>query len=417
MSMLQSDYRQLQNTYDMQQKQRQESRGYQLENRIINQQVRDNDNIYLTLDIDHPNINSSAIPIGPTIGAAPISMDYTATKNIPILNRCSDYYCSVVKATIPLDELPIMIMPIVPNQADSDKTPLVIGINYNGTRYSQYLQYIADNTLTAPVQNATYQVITPYYYVYSFQVLIRMLNIALDAAYTASGIPALFPPGTVPSPYFYLEPTTNLISLICPKIFSELPAVAPLAAMPTIYMNTPLNTYIDSFQTSFQGYDKPFGQDYVFILNGVGYPTNNMGYAPFGVAATNPPSFYKFTQEYPTLEYWVSLRKIIIITNTIPVNLESVPTANIDINSQVPVLVALSPAVPSEAGQTRAILNYDPSPQYRLVDLISDNPLQTINIRVYWQDRSGDVYPLMLSVFQRASIKLGFFKKSLYNNV
>lgn len=416
--MLQSDYRNLQNAYDMQQRQRQEIRGYQLENRILNETVRDNDNIYLTIDIDHPNVDSTAIPAGATINSAPIQMDYTATKNIPILNRCSDYYCAVVKATIPLDELPIMIMPIVPNQPDSDKTPFVIGIKYNGVHYSQYLEYIADNTLTAPVQNVPYQVITPYYYVYSYQVMIRMLNITLETVYTASGIPALFAPGTAPpAPYFYLDPVTSLISLICPRIFTELPAVAPLLTMPTIYMNTSLNSYLDSFETSFQGYDKLFGEEYVFILNGIGYPTNNMGYAPFGIAATNPPSFYKFTQEYPSLEYWVSLRKIIIVTNTIPVNLESVPTANVDINSQVPVLVALSPAVPSVSGQTRAILNYDPSPQYRLVDLISENPLQTINIRVYWQDRNGDIYPLLLSVFQRTSIKLGFFKKSLYNNV
>lgn len=416
--MLPSDYNFLKNRYD-QEKRLQDAQkyGYQLENRIINEKVKDNDNIYLNIDIDHPIVNYTAIPGGATVGSSPVVMEYNVTKNIPILDNCSDYYCAVVKATIPLDELPIMIVPIVPNQPDSNKTPLVIGINYAGVRYSQFLSYIPDNNQTAPVQNSQLQVVTSYYFMYSYNTMINMINIGLNVAYIASGIQALFPPGTAPpAPYFYLDPNTNLISLICSNIFTTSPAIAPLTSMPMIYMNTELNTYLDSFRTSFLGYDKLFGEEYVFILNGVIFPNDINGYSPFGVAPTNPPSFYKFTQEYSSLEYWVALRKIVIITNTIPVNTESVPTTNIELNSQLPVLISLAPPVESSAGTSRSILNYDPSPQYRLIDLISNNPLQTINLRIYWQDRDGNVYPLLLSVFQRVSIKLGFFKKNLYKN-
>ena len=81
-----------------------------------------------------------------------------------------------------------------------------------------------------------------------------------------------------------------------------------------------------------------------------------------------------------------------------------------------PILTDFVPNISAAAGESRSIAYYVPTSQYRLVDLISTNPLQKIDIRIFWEDRDGNLYPLEISIFQQASLKLGFFKKSLYNS-
>ncbi len=439
--MLPKDYKKLQQQYDQQQQAErqqqqmnspyyvgQQQRGVQLQNRIMTSKKDEDDNIYVNIVMDHPTVNFSALPDGPAIGEDGVEAKDESTKTIPILDKCSDYYCAVIRCTIPLDAVPLLIMPIIPNTVDPghtggfpDKTPFVIGIHYGATgatgptvNFSQSVTYISENNLPKPLQNQKNQVITDYYFTYSYQTLLNMVNVALENAYNASPIPALLAPTVIPPPYFYLDPVTNLISLITHKLWTSLSA--PLTFIPIIYMNLGLYTYFDSFFAKFVGSDQPFGRDLDFALYGHGLPNESQGYAIFGTAPTNPPTYFRFTQEYSSLEYWSSIRKIIIRTNTIPIATETIPpTNNIgDINVSYPILADFTPVITRSAGISRSLIDYTPPGQYKLTDLVSDNPLQKIDVQIFWEDRDGNLYPLLISVFQQASIKLGFFRKSLY---
>jgi hypothetical protein len=402
---------------------------------------RKTDNIYVNVVVDHPEPTYNTAdgpPLQPAYyltGQTPINAEYNVTKTEVILDKASDYYCSVVRFTIPLDTTPLIICPIVPNQSNPNLTPLIIGIQYNGVRYPMNLVYISQSILQAPTQNQPLQVITPYYYMYTYQSFITMINIALGTAWTNSGLLAALP-GYM-SPYFILDPTTSLISLIAPRHFASSSPIAPLVARPTIFMNTALSNYLDAFNLSFQGYDRsPINDDYYFILDTVTYPRPDQAYYPGGVIvppATDPaaalpaaPYYYKYTQEYPVLEYWSSLRKIIITTNAVPVNNELAPTTdnqntylNVNqngVNVSYPILSDFVPSIDGVAGTSRSIAYYIPTGQYRLIDLQSDSALQSIDLRIYWQDRDGNLYPLQISLYQQASIKLAFIRKDLYNN-
>lgn len=443
--MLPNDYKELQKQFEKQrlediEKQRiqspyylsQQNRGVQYQTRTSTDYYKENDNIYANIVIDHPQPVYPLVPTGATLGIAPIDAKYDVTKNTFILDKCNNYYCSVIKFDIPLDNVPLLIMPIIPSQTNNDLTPLVIGIQFLGVSYPVYLIYLPESTMTLPpnFQNQTSQVINEYYFTYSYETLIRMTNFGLRQAYINSGIPALFAPGAAPPvPYFTLDPVTNLISLIAHTMWTQ--PFAPLTNTPQIYMNTELFTYYSSFYSSFQGYDKPNGLEQIFILGGPSFPTENQGYAPFGTAPTSPPTYYKFTQEYSVLEYWSSLRKILITTSTIPVNPEYVPTVNVasipeinslnlnnssSLNVSFPILSDFTPNIEQSAGTSRSIAYYVPPGQYKLIDLISDNSLQKIDIQIYWQDRDGNNYPLEISVNQQISIKLAFFRKDLYKN-
>jgi hypothetical protein len=422
----------------------QQQRGVQIAQTRIESIERTTDNVYVNVVIDHAdgtnNVGRGGLN-GPTTFQTnddAIPADYTVTKTEPILDRCSDYYCSIIRFTIPLDETPLLICPIVANQiallgsSNPNLTPLIFGIQ-NGpdalpaSYFSANVLFTPDNNFPPPIQNQPLQVITPYYYIFQYQIIVDMFNNTLATVYANSGLAALNP-GYLP-PYFEFNPTTSLFSLIVPSFMTS---AFPFPSI-KIFFNEAVASFLFSFNI-FGVFPREafhqFGFDYYFILT----QANSFQFYPPGVtvpATTVPPAlpatsfYYKYTQEYSVLEYWTSLKKILIFSNAIPIKNEfapatnnMVPPQNIDqagINVSYPILTDFVPNVTFIAGESRSIAYYVPTTQYRLIDMISTGSLQKIDVKIFWEDRDGNLYPLEISLFQQANFKIGFFKKTLYN--
>ncbi len=395
----------------------------QLENAEAVQQFNNHetDNVYFNVIMDHTNINWTQLPNGSPSSQTPEDANYQVTRDIPLLDKASDYYVAVVRFAIPLDSVPVMVMEIVPNQNNPNLTPYIIGITYNATNYPNQLIYSADNNLVPPVQNQENQVITPYYFIYAYNAFIDMINASLSQTWSSSGLAGIFP-NSIP-PYFIYD--TVGLTLIVPDCFRRV--VSPLTNIPTIYVNSALESFLSSFQYYSLGTNQPFGKDEEFILSpnrGDIVLSNVKPYYPAGItppATTASPNiatdYWSITSEYNTFQLWDSLRKIVIISNTMPVRTEGIPSAN-------PASPGLSSGLPilsdfvldlQQAGDSRSIAHYNPQ-TYKLVDLVSDLPLTKIDIQLFWQDRNQNLYPIKLSSFQTASIKLGFFRKNIYKN-
>lgn len=364
--------------------------------------TKDNDNVYLNVVFN--NISSGA----PGSVEDSVIASYNVTKTLPIVDKCSDYYCSIVRFDIPLSTIPIIIVPIIPNQGNPNLTTYVIGITLAGTDYPEPVIYTPLNNSPVPVQNQITQVITPYYYIFGFQDLINDINEALHVSFAAAGSPG----GSGQDPFFWYNPQTQLISLYVSAAF--------IASGATIFMNTYLDSLLDGFQVFFNGFNQPNGHDYTFVIAN---PTSNpISYYPYGypmnVAFSVPPVYYQFQQQYNVITYWFSLSKLIIATNTIPINREFIPGYNPD-NSQngqatsFPIITDFVPEL-DFSNESRSIAYYNPTSQYRLVDMNSDTALYKIDLQILWEDRLGNLYPLYLKVNQTASVKLAFLKKSLY---
>lgn len=369
----------------------------------------ESDNIYVNVVINHDESK----------GNAQSPATYNVTKTQPIVDKACDYYASIVRFTIPLSEVPLFIMPMRLGQVgpvNPNLTPFIIGINYNGVDFMQNIIYIPSNTLPVPSQpNPNIQNITPYFFCYSVYDLINIINIALKNAYIASGIAAALP--GVSAPFFSFDSATQLISLIAHTSFTQI--FGPLIAKPTIIWNADLQSYLQAFKMFGIQYNSLIGKDLQIILdvNPI-YPDNTQGYALFGTAATNPPTYFKFTQDYPTLNNWISLRKLLVTSNTLPIAKEIVPvTSTNDVGQFVsfPILTDFIPAI-ELAGESRSIAYYNPTSQYRLIDMVDKGPIYKIDINIYWEDKQGNIYPLNIARYQQASLKLGFFRKSLYKS-
>ncbi len=384
----------------------------------------ESDNVYLNVVFDHANahfpaVNFSGVGIpsasgGAATGTQPVPAEYNRTKTLPIIGNCSDYYCSVVRFEIPLDSVPLYVMPIIPNQPDNDLTIYVVGYNVSGVNYAENVTYIADNNIVLPsgFQNQNGMVVDPYYFVYTYNNLLNSVNESLNDLFAISGLSGMLPSGTI-APFFTFSPTSQLFSLTVPE---QLLPGSTSGVGASIFINTPFQTLINSFQFSYNSPgNQPYGADYYFILGD--FVDNNT------ITFSGASGMYVvYTQEYPTTQNWISLRKLLITTNTIPIQSEYVPTFNQNgtQNSNagsLNILTDFTPQIETLAGASRTIAYYVPTSQYRLIDMKADRPLYNIQLKILWQDKYGNLYPVLISVTQQASIKLAFLKKSLYKSM
>ena len=352
---------------------------------IVERDARDN--VYLNITINQD----------PSQGNTPSVATYNENLTIPVLPDCSKYYVSIIRFSIPLDQVPITIFPLLVTQPNPNLSSMIIGINYLGVNYPVNVIYNNHNlNLTPPIPGVgpifftAGQASGPYYFIFYISQLIDMFNDALNTAFILAGSPG----GVLP--FYSYDPISQLISLNVSLPFRTAGA--------NIYNNAEANNYLDSFDYFSFGYNQPFGRDFQHDLTHLNL-----------VGTGNLP----FPEDTISIELWFSLRKLLITSNNIPIFPEFSPAQNPNtglqtgVNSSIPIISDYIPQL-EFSNQTRSIAYYIPTSQYRLVDLLSVTPLSKINLNIFWQDKLGNINPLYISVNQQATIKLAFIRKDLY---
>lgn len=360
----------------------------------------DQDNLYLNVSMNHPGGGYS--PGFNATNEQPVLATYDITKDTPILTQPGDYYMSVIKFDIPLSLVPLLICKIIPNQPNPDLCQMSVGINNLGTNYATNLRYIAENTLSPPVQESLRQVITPYYYIYSYQTLLRMFNFALNDVWVSSGLAVNNP--TYRAPFVYLNEATGLLDIVVPPAF-----IGTNGAVPRIFMNQSSANYLSAFDVKFLGYNQPFGRDYDFVLNG-GLPAIPDTFFPISGV-----EYYRYSQDFSTLENWAILRKLIITSTGLPTKNEFIPSRNENDsqNASMQIIADFTPII-NAVGDNNAICYYVPTSQWKLTDMSPGSPIQRVDLQVYWEDANNNIYPLYIPLYQQINIKIAFLNKRLY---
>lgn len=388
------------------------------------------DEIYTENDNTYVNISFTKIA-GNTDRT--IALNYNVTKTAPVLDDASKYYATVVKFDIPLSQLPTCICPIVPNQANSNLTPIQVGIRYLGVNYLESVIYVPQNLNPAPSQlGSTTQIVTPYYFMYSYDQMITMINTALRAAFIAAGLNA---PGTGIAniaPYFVFEPETGLFSLIVNNSFN-----AP--AGPQVIFNFALFQFLDNFDIT-QITAPVIGTNAIYAFVVFGLVNESFAYNYYGITppatiappfpASAPPTFpvipqpyfYKITQDSISVSTWNPVRKILFLTTALPITYEVTPagtnTSNANgVYNSLNVLTDFTPQI-TDSKDSSSVAYFAASGYggYRLADMVTNQPLYKIDVRVVWQDLANNIYDMVIDEFSQANIKLGFIRKSLYKH-
>ena len=332
------------------------------------------------------------IVITPDTNSGPISVqcEYNTTLTIPIVPDPKSYYLSIVRFTCPLDGIPLFVFPLDQSQNNPNASALIIGIRTStNVDFPQRVLYVNQTAYSAPTPagSSPYfndsQASSQYYYMFSITQMINMINTALAAAVTASAIGGI-------SPFFSYDQVTELITLNYNAGF--------IATGAKICINNLLINYLASFnykQLTINVNPSPIGFDYNFLLE---------------------PLQTTLSQQFNGMSLWFDLRKIIITSNSLPVNQEVTPSINQNgVSSFLPILTDFAITFDT-ANQSKQVVVYAPTSQYRLVDLTGNDAITRLNFNFYWQDKFGTIYPVFLTPLQMASIKIGFFKKTIYNS-
>jgi len=356
------------------------------------------DNVYLNITFSTNYLQNQGV-----------ILEYDVTKDIAVVAKGSEYYLSIIRFDVPLAEIPVALPPIVQSQPNPNLTQLIIGISYNGVNYPQNVIFQPQSLNILPPSSSIFPKYTPYYYIYEYEWMIKLINAALFASFVASPLGSLFP-GTSP-PYFNFNEQTQLIELIIPSYFKTL--TSPAVAMPQININYPMLQFLDNF-TWIRVVVGPAVINQFNLYLDVSYLSDRNGYALFGTAPVNPPSYYILQQSSFNMQYWNPIKKLLFTCNNIPIRQEFVQSSETNSTSPaLPIITDFTPTLEnSNAG--RSIAYYYPTAQYRLCDILSDSPIKKISLKVYWEDLYGNIEPMYIGSYQQANVKMLFLHKSQY---
>jgi hypothetical protein len=398
----------------------------------------------------------------------PPFLQFTEIRNSPYINNPSDYFCSVVRFSVETPTLPLIIPQAKVGAANVDELVYTVSFNHPALAVplTQSVFYIPQNNATlappptAPVSNAS-DIINEYYYTYTYKPFIDMINTALRALWVqllatplGAQIIAITPYTADHFPYLWWDEDANIATWVAlaqvfqtPTANNPVPtlnASALLANTPVgIFFNTELYNLFSSFSAFQNGYGgaTPLGLNwrmnlpntisvnpYLANVLTVGAVPPAPSLATYPVTSATPtlapiPVFalLRVRQEYPTTPLWNPVTAIVFTTSLLPIasSIVSAPVlfgqgqafTNAGNNSGIAnILTDLE--VPTEKGwQTKPLISYVPTAEYRLFDLNGNAPLSAIEITVNWKDTFGRLNQFRLGAGCNASIKLMFRRK------
>ena len=313
-------------------------------------------------------------------------------------------------------------MPILTGQSNINKSSLSITMTYasstNSYEFQQYLTFVPVNVSDAlpspPLVTVDYS--STYYDIYSYQNFINMINTAFQSCYAGLTTVAGAGGNALPSayaPYFEFDPNAEKAILNADILGYNSSLQYPI----NIYFNTPLLQLFSSFDASYYGTNVTNGKNYKLNV----YALPNSGNV-YGITQPSVINYLQMYQEYPTLaSVGNPVSSIQFNSNLIPIapSMQSLPiiynapasTSSQSANSTV-VNMLTDIIVPSDlfTGYKPNII-YNANP-YRLISLISNQPLRNYDISVWYKLHSGNLRQFSLASGCCASIKIAFIKKS-----
>jgi hypothetical protein len=361
----------------------------------------------------------------------PPVLTFIETRNNPFIYDTNQYEMSVIRFVLDTPNLPVFIPTIQPApNTDIDLTIYSVSLQWNNPvapfqTFTQqtYVRYIPQSlvpevppppTLT---DNGLQYNDGQYYYIYNYQYFIFLINNAfincfnaLNAQVVGAGL--VLP--TIHPPVMSFDTATNTAIINCDLLGYN-------TASPTnqigIFFNTPLSVLFSSFPVKLLSIVSNLGLNAQIITNSFQL-SNVIQYPPFAPVYNAIQVF----QEFSTITLWCPISSIVFTSQTLPIVSNQISTPILFNNSGVLAnngnnsLIAqtITDFVANDALYKPQLI-YVPQAEYRMIELISNRPLNTFDISVFWKDKqTGALIPFFLSSGASATIKVLFRKKAKY---
>ena len=387
--------------------------------------IQDPHHVYLDLDVINNDYTSNA--------TRPY-LRFEEIRNTPFLDGDSaEYFCSIVRFTIQTgNTLPVFIPSIVTGQNNPNLTIYTVTLTYGLTSVTRNVIYTPeDNTAPVPAPPLIQQDISSkYYYVYNYSHFVEMVNAALRTAFIAlraAVTPFVFdqPKPTLP-PYLEFDHITNRVILHAEQIRYDETFLTKTGGMAiNIFFNERLFDLFVGMQHTLVTKQGDENYRLRVVYNGSNLVTRDIveGYDAVNESVTFEPfNYVQMYQEVSSIALWNPVSSLIFATSLLPVkttqtslprSIGSNENAFSNVGNNSNMLSAISDFAIAVDGnnQYRPMVIYNPSPEYRLIDMNSYMNLNRVDIIVYWKDTFGNIHPFELSPGNSASVKLMFRRK------
>jgi hypothetical protein len=357
---------------------------------------------------------------------------FNETRTNPIINNSGDYYLSIVRFSLDTYNLPNIICEIQPNQGNPDLSIYSLTLEYDDglggiTPSSQvYLNWIPQNKnaivpLPPSSTNNKFQENTSYYYCYQFQYFLSLVNTAFATALTsliANTGGGASPIALAEQAVMTWDTTTQSAILQAQEQYYDRSQTARIK----IYFNPPLFSLFNSFPSLYfgTGSSVSLGRNYQMeIANFAGVNTILLPTNP--VPPATQSVWTQMFQEFSTIDTWSPVASIVFTSNTIPIISNQLSAPLVFNNGQS------SSGIGNNANFAQIITDmatnqqvfkpnvlYNPTAEYRRIDMTGNTPLTNIDINVYWRDKLGQLIPFTLASGASASVKFLFERKDRF---
>lgn len=365
------------------------------------------------------------------IDTLPPVLNFIETRNNPFLYESDKYYMSIIRFSLETPNLPVFIPTIQPSpNTDINSTIYSVTLQWTNPLNTsqiftsqQFITYVPQSNIATlppnPTQtdNGLQYNTTGYYNIYNYQYFIYLINNAFTLAYqqllTQVTNADLVLPSTY-SPILSWDTSNNTAILNCDVLGYSTTSTNYIK----IFFNTALAQLFSSFPvritsaSSYLGLNTQIITDSYNNSNIIQYPPYNPTYDAIQVF-----------QEFSTISLWSPVTSIVFTSNTLPIVSNQVSTPiiynngnQLGSNGNNALISQVITDFISNEGTYKPNLVYEPSAQYRYIELLSNRPLNTFDLQVYWKDRQGILIPFYLSSGCTATIKVLFTKKNSLGN-
>ncbi len=339
-----------------------------------------------------------------------VPCSYRETRIVPIVSNPSKYFFTCVRFSLPTSTIPLLVVPVQPfPNTDTTKTVYSVGLTYGGNSVQKYVMWSPNEKSLSTTIRPTYPLTEAmpssnakdsYYYCRSYVHMMNLVNDAFASAFTAlQGLGSL--PFGAAAPYFTYDSSSKLFSLNVPKTAYDVSNSSYIQ----IFMNNELYTLFGAFNSVLHKTSSE--NERQILVRDQGNNTTN--------------DIIKFTQEFSTLPCWNGFKSIVITTGTIPIVAEGIPSAGTSTSNGEPTFLTIVSdydALFDDTGGASFVnaMQYTSSSEYRLIDLVSTQPLTSFDIECWWMDVKGGLHPLMLAPNEAATLKF-LFRTKAFNGV
>jgi hypothetical protein len=362
-----------------------------------------------------------------TVTSPPPTLYFNENRSVPFLHNPEDYYMSIIRFTLDTPTLPLFIPEIQPNQSNINLTVYSITLSWldtvSGITYVQqeYVNYIPqDKSATIPLApnllpNGLQNNATGYYSIYTFQYWIYLINLTFTTCFNnlnSQVVSAGASLPTVNAPIMTFDTNNQIAILNCDVLGYDYTSANYIQ----IFMNPALFQLFSSFPFTVNSLNANINNENVLIQTNTFGGANEIPYPPINPTYTA----IQVIQEYSTIALWSPITSVVFTSNTLPVVPTNITSPQIFVNGLIynnangnnsNVSQIITDFV-SDSGFYKPNIVYNPTAQYRLIELQGNRPLSNLDISVYWKDRIGALQPFLLGSGTTATIKILFTKRA-----